>query len=571
MSKKKTRERQTRAEAAKANRRAAWAGARASSTGFRMSYFNRVVAKKFGKARLTLRKDAFTEMNEYLSRAAPDEFLGVLDKIVARIKETGGSGIVRVEAMRSAIEAVSVAGSTSTSSTGQIIFVIDAVRTPRFRYDVVRKAFAPVAACAGQLHHGAAKSKREMFAERFRMIHQRLLRQKQFAPPESRFEKKRSYVELTLCRSLLSQAGERRVVFGMISCHKEGSYVIEDLDCHVELDLREAKIDTGLFTENCFVLAEGVLEDDVFVVSGMSFPPAETRKQTLLMYPNLGSGGLRLGPADRARLEGLQKSGGLEDQMAVILSDVWLDKPAVLDNLRILFKGFSGGYAPLFVLMGNFTSRPLGLRGEDLAKLRGYFGRLAKLILEFPDLVESAKFVFVPGPRDIGIGNVLPRPGLPAVITRDFESRSFPKNSVIFPSNPCRVLYGTRELLFFRQDITHQMRRNCIVPPATHETKDVTNHLVKTLLEQSHLCPLPLTTRPVHWNTEHALRLYPLPDLLVLGDRVEHFNWSHYGCSCVNPACFALDQSFVVYHPASGKVDFSRVDRAALDQMDESD
>lgn len=37
---------------------------------------------------------------------------------------------------------------------------------------------------------------------------------------------------------------------------------------------------TGLFTENCFVLAEGWYEDEVFHVNAFGFPPPEPAKVT---------------------------------------------------------------------------------------------------------------------------------------------------------------------------------------------------------------------------------------------------------------------------------------------------
>ena len=49
----------------------------------------------------------------------------------------------------------------------------------------------------------------------------------------------------------------------------------------------------------------------------------------------------------------------------------------------------------------------------------------------------------------------------------------------------------------------------------------MTLHLGKTLLAQAHLCPLPFTSRPILWDHDSALRLYPCPDLLVLCDQHE--------------------------------------------------
>jgi len=56
---------------------------------------------------------------------------------------------------------------------------------------------------------------------------------------------------------------------------------------------------TGLFTENCFVLAEGFYEDEVFHVSAFGFPPPEPARITryyimnfslLLLIDNLSVG-----------------------------------------------------------------------------------------------------------------------------------------------------------------------------------------------------------------------------------------------------------------------------------------
>lgn len=105
----------------------------------------------------------------------------------------------------------------------------------------------------------------------------------------------------------------------------------------------------------------------------------------------------------------------------------------------------------------------------------------------------------------------------------------------------------------------HQMYRNCILPPAFHETEDMSQHLAKTLLDQAHLCPLPLPIAPIYWfahtelrNTiralhtltryfpifsprvrccrsyDHALSLYPCPDALVLADSADHYRTRYY-------------------------------------------
>lgn len=39
----------------------------------------------------------------------------------------------------------------------------------------------------------------------------------------------------------------------------------------------------------------------------------------------------------------------------------------------------------------------------------------------------------------------------------------------------------------------------------------VPSQLVQTILDQAHLAPLPLNVRPILWDFDHSLRLYPMP------------------------------------------------------------
>jgi DNA polymerase alpha/epsilon subunit B len=55
------------------------------------------------------------------------------------------------------------------------------------------------------------------------------------------------------------------------------------------------------------------------------------------------------------------------------------------------------------------------------------------------------------------------------------------------------------------------------VPPTLDgEEVDITEQLVSSILEQGHLCPLPLHVRPIYWELDYTLRLTPLPHLVRL-------------------------------------------------------
>uniref|UniRef100_A0A0D3H168 DNA polymerase II subunit 2 n=1 Tax=Oryza barthii TaxID=65489 RepID=A0A0D3H168_9ORYZ len=118
----------------------------------------------------------------------------------------------------------------------------------------------------------------------------------------------------------------------------------------------------------------------------------------------------------------------------------------------------------------------------------------------------------------LGPSKALPRCTLPKYLTEELQ-KHIP--NAIFVSNPCRVKFYTQEIVFFQQDLLYRMRRSCLIPPTTEETSDPFEHLVATIIHQSHLCPLPLTVQPIIWNYDHCLRLYPTPHTIVLGDKSE--------------------------------------------------
>ena len=60
-------------------------------------------------------------------------------------------------------------------------------------------------------------------------------------------------------------------------------------------------------------------------------------------------------------------------------------------------------------------------------------------------------------------------------------------------------------------------------------------HLCATLLQQAHLCPLPLEAQPIYWAHDAGLRLYPLPDALVLADPAPSAHFAFEGTVCINP------------------------------------
>ncbi len=325
--------------------------------------------------------------------------------------------------------------------------------------------------------------------------------------------------------------------------------------------------------------------DGVFQVQALIMPPAERKKDTIKAHPVLdwlgsdlsaalnghtgallssssaAAAGAKSGTADaRLKLQLLQSPHHADD-MILILSDVFLDLPKTLIRLSSVLSGLKGRPIQAVVLMGNFTSRPVSNTPGEMARLKTHFDALADTLLKFPALCRDAHFVLIPGPRDLpqSMGSVLPSPPLPGVLTSRLRERL---SHVTCATNPARISWVNKELLLFREDLLHRMHRACVRPPEVEQTADNSQHLVRTLIDQAHLCPLPLDRRPVYWNHDHALRMYPLPDQLILADCVDPYEHRYAGVHAANPGSFAQDGAFMAYYPARGEkelvVEFSR-------------
>ena len=112
-----------------------------------------------------------------------------------------------------------------------------------------------------------------------------------------------------------------------------------------------------------------------------------------------------------------------------------------------------------------------------------------------------------------------------------------------FTTNPCRVQYATREIIILRQDILTKMCRNAIhLPQHEQSSEDIPLQFAKTLMSQGHLCPLTSDICPVYWPYDHSLYLYPLPDVVVVGDRFGAFSARHSECTVFNPVSKGLGE-----------------------------
>jgi DNA polymerase epsilon subunit 2 len=309
-------------------------------------------------------------------------------------------------------------------------------------------------------------------------------------------------------------------------------------------------------SENSIVLVEGEAIDGVLHVHNMGSPIVENRADAIKnigvqntdIFNSIGS----LSELEKLRDQEIEHG---QEGMFVVLSDVHLDSPSVIEKIDRMLEGYSDfSPLPIFVFMGNFTSKPLS--GGTKAMI-SYFDDLTNIICKYPNVAKEGRFVFIPGPNDPGITGVLPRGPIPNFFTSSLRSKV---KHAIFASNPCRMRFFTKEIVFFRDDLVGKMRRHCLLEPREDNDEDemmsggsgqqqLSRHAIKTVLDQSHLSPLPLSASPIYWQHDHALRLYPFPDALIVGDRVDQYYENYEECDAINPGPFSNGFNFVVYRP----------------------
>ncbi|NWH63494.1 DPOE2 polymerase, partial [Geococcyx californianus] len=362
--------------------------------------------------------------------------------------------------------------------------IIGAFDIPRYIYNSERKKFLPLAMTnlpAPNLF-GTARDKAELFRERYSILQQRTHRHELFTPSAVVVhpDESGSKFQLKTIETLLGNTAKvgEVIVLGMITQLKEGKFFLEDPTGVVQLDLSKAisffgDFHSGLYTESCFVLAEGWYEDEVFHVNAFGFPPTEPGATTRAFYGNVNFFGGPSSTSVKASVKLKQLEDENEDAMFVFLSDVWLDQAEVLEKLHTMFSEIH--LSCLYCLTRCYSM-------DFFLPTLGSLKALADIICEYPSIHKSSRFVFVPGPEDPGPGSVLPRPPLAENITQEF--RQLVPFSV-FTTNPCRIQYCTQEIIIFREDLVNKMCRNCVRFPSSN--MDIPNHVSVALTTSHHL------------------------------------------------------------------------------------
>ncbi|KAL2190699.1 hypothetical protein L209DRAFT_676693 [Thermothelomyces heterothallicus CBS 203.75] len=423
--------------------------------------------------------------------------------------------------------------------------VINAFEQPRYTYNVAKKQFEKIASKPSLLP--PASHKTEAFRNRYNVIHQRLLRNEAFqtsAVTSARLTALRrsgstmQSHKITPVANLLGRHGTNHMLLGMLVILPTGNLAISDLTGTIALDLSHAVAipeDSAWFTPGMIVLIDGVYEEDEETtgkgLSGSSGvggtiggrfqgffigqPPCEKRRATLGVsgldggvdhtigggfgwIDFLGVGSTRaVGPRMRKVEQRLVRQPALADPdspgrgRVVIVGELNLDQPRSLQALKKILSLYATdpeGSTPMaFVLSGNFTTHAVMARGGSGGSIeyKEYFDALASTLADFPTLLTTATFIFVPGDNDGwvsafsgGAAAPLPRKPVPELFTSRIKRVFAAANAeagllsttegkggeAIWTTNPSRIsLFGpNHEIVLFRDDVSARLRRSSV-------------------------------------------------------------------------------------------------------------
>lgn len=176
-------------------------------------------------------------------------------------------------------------------------------------------------------------------------------------------------------------------LFGMLGKLEGDQYFIEDETGYVALDLTETSFQDRIYTPGCITMADGEWNGQVFRVTQMQMPPLNASLLNRMELKTLFQGN------DYP----MNISESQQNQIIIMLSDIWLDHESVLNKLEKLFRSFhSENICPnAIVFMGNFLSPD----EDQLLHLKNGFQHLASLLQKYISN-EKCQLIFVPGPND---------------------------------------------------------------------------------------------------------------------------------------------------------------------------
>lgn len=274
--------------------------------------------------------------------------------------------------------------------------------------------------------------------------------------------------------------------------------------------------------------------------------------------------------------ECLERVGDVIDRMIYETSGSSQENDHMDEDNDDLLYGSAGnknnGVGAILVLFGNFCT--------ESSTTSAALDELARLLQE-KEIPSKHSVLLVPGPADVGSIMCWPLPAwtkqnTPSSLhpllasgtgkdspnqTNGSHHQSTNKTSsgggnVYLCTNPCRLEFSDgRQVVLMRKDIIreslhHQVLNDADSFRSVSDSSRPLPHLASRVfhhaMSQCHLSASSSSQQaastscsPIYWNYDHAMTLYPLPDLMILGLDAEYLeDGAHYGragCRVVSP------------------------------------
>jgi len=398
----------------------------------------------------------------------------------------------------------------------------------------------------------AAKAARGPTTSRLTIIKDRVRRHSLFKPAyvhPGAGGHKSDALQLSQIGTLFGRKGNH-VLLGLLTETDTGAILLSDEDGSIPLDLSRAHTTGGFFTPSSVVLVEGSVNDaGVFEVEALGHPPFER------------------GAHHDHRAD---QEGPVDGGMLLVFSEVHLDHAETLVKLEVVLRGYEIAGKQLmgdgasakpfadtftFVFCGNFSSTPYSPE-VPRSKVKLLFRRFAELLGRFPLLKEHARFIFVAGPSDASLGPAatLEHPPLSEVLCADLRAVL---THCHFAGNPARFTLGSQQVVLYREEVMARLKRGALVPPSEEGDTSLSEHLVDSILQQAHLCPLPSAVATSYEPS--AFILDRPPDVLIIAERRAQFTTDHAGTTAFNPGSFSSSGRWMVYHAHMRKAESSSI------------
>ena len=391
-------------------------------------------------------------------------------------------------------------------------------------------------------------------------------------------------------------------VCGILSKPNEQKWVLEDARSSVEMvfkDNSQQGSTAGYILNGAVAIVKAHWNGEKLMTSAVGLPPGETRRTSLRSIPkSLAVLGNEISDSrfdltkdcTKIVVTEIFSRCDIDDINLFLLSDICIDLKSTQGALTNFFGHISRnertstkheGYVPqalVFVFCGPFFSGLANLtlgeaKGDSSAEQRKVYEKMFFILFDIvkkasPNVAEFSQFYFIPAPSEIvynTCGTVFPQMSVPhSMIQAINEATRVPRMPT---SNPSRFKLIDKEIVIMRDSVWEKMNSEALIRPKSGDYSShkiaAHEHVVKTVIDLSHLHPYRTAAYPTIWNLDHTLRLFPLPNVLMLCDHsstTDCWECMYQECLALNPGSFKSTYSFLSYHPSTGRHAFKKAD-----------